>query len=157
MAQNLISATLTTADATAIIESLSIVKTKMPFLSTLQKTDVSSLFKIGNAYLPFIDKIYQVVVTHPEILPAIFDKDEFLRDYELFNTMRPIFNQINELAESVQKTFTAVGSDTLVSALEVYAAVKQNKDKVPGLSVMNDEMAVFFKRARVKSDTTAVK
>jgi len=157
MAQNLISATLTAAESTAIIEGINSIKTKMPFLSTLQKTDVSGLFKIGNAYLPFIDIIYQVVVTHPEILPAIFDKDEFIRDYELFNAMRPIFNQINELAESVQKTFTAVGSDTLVSALEVYAAVKQNKDKVPGLSVMNDEMAIFFKRARAKSETPAVK
>jgi len=155
MAQNLISATLSAAEAAEVLQSLTDVKTKMPFLSTLQKTDVSSLFKVGNAYLPFIDKIHQVVITHPEILPGIFDKEEFLRDYELFNTLRPIFNQINELAEGIQKTFTAVGSDTLVAALEVYASVKQNKDKVAGLSVMNDEMAVFFKRARVKSDTTA--
>ncbi len=152
MAQNLISASLSAAEAAEVLQSLNDVKTKMPFLSTLQKTDVSSLFKVGNAYLPFIDKIYQVVTTHPEILPAIFDKDEFLRDYELFNTIRPIYNQINELAEGIQKTFTAVGSDTLVAALEVYASVKQNKDKVVGLSVMNDEMAVFFKRARTKTD-----
>lgn len=155
MAQNLISATLSAAEAAQVLQSLTDVKTKMPFLSTLQKTDVSSIFKVGNAYLPFIDKIHQVVITHPEILPAIFDKEEFLHDYELLNTLRPIFNQINELAEGIQKTFTAVGSDTLVAALEVYAAVKQNKDKVPGLSVMNEEMAVFFKRARVKSNNTA--
>jgi hypothetical protein len=155
MNQNLISSVLTAADAAEIIQSLTAVKTKMPFLSTLQKTDVSGLFKVGNAYLPFIDKIYQVVITHPEILPAIFDKEEFLRDYELFNSIRPIYNQINELAEGIQKTFTAVGSDTLVAALEVYSSVKLNKDKVPGLSVMNDEMAVFFKRARAKTDTAS--
>ncbi len=155
MAQNLISASLSAADATAISESLSNVKAKMPFLSTLQKTETNSLFKVGNAYLPLIDKIHQVVITHPEILPAIFDKEEFLRDYELFNAIRPIFNQINELAEGIQKTFTAVGSDTLVAALEVYSSVKQNKDKVPGLSVMNDEIAVFFKRSRQKAESPA--
>ena len=154
MNQNLISATLTAADAAEIIQSLTAVKAKMPFLSNLQKADVSTIFKVGNAYLPFIDKIHQVVMTHPEILPGIFDKEEFLRDYELLNSIRPIYNQINELAEGIQKTFTAVGSDTLVAALEVYASVKQNKDKVAGLSVMNDEMAVFFKRARTKTDTT---
>lgn len=157
MAQNLISATLTATEVAEVLQSLAAVKTKMPFLSALQKTDVSSLFKVGNAYLPFIDKIYQVVSTHPEILPAIFDKEEFLRDYELLNTIRPIYNQINELAEGIQKTFTAVGSDTLVASLEVYASVKQNKDKVPGLSVVSDEMAVFFKKAKAKPDTTAVK
>lgn len=157
MAQNLISASLSAAEAAEVLQSLSDVKTKMPFLSTLQKTDVSGLFKVGNAFLPFIDKIYQVVITHPEILPAIFDKEEFLRDYELFNTIRPIFNQINELAEGIQKTFTAVGSDTLVASLEVYSSVKQNKDKVAGLSVISDELAVFFKKAKAKSDTSATK
>jgi len=157
MAQNLISASLSAAEAAEVLQSLTDVKTKMPFLSTLQKSDVSGIFKVGNAYLAFIDKIYQVVTTHPEILPAIFDKEEFLRDYELLNTMRPIYNQINELAEGIQKTFTAVGSDTLVAALEVYSSVKQNKDKVAGLSVISDELAVFFKKAKVKSNTSATK
>ena len=154
MSQNLISATLPAADAAEVAQNLSAAKAKMPFLSALQATDVSSLFKVGNAYLPFIDKVYQVVVSHPEILPAVFDKDEFLRDYELFNTIRPILNQANELVEALQKTYTAVGSDTLVAALEVYASVKQHKDKVPGLSATNDELAVFFKRARAKTTET---
>ena len=150
MAQNLISASLSAADAAEVNQSLSAIKSKLTFLSALQSTDISGLYKVGNAYLPFLDQIHEVVETHPEILPGIFDKEEFLRDYELFNTIRPILNQINELAEGLQKAYTAVGSDTLVAALEVYAAVKQNKDKVPGLSVASDNMAVFFKRARTK-------
>jgi hypothetical protein len=157
MAQNLISATLSATEAADVLQSLNAVKTKMPFLSALQKTDVSALFKVGNAYLPFIDKIYQVVVTHPEILPAIFDKEEFLRDYELFKVIQPIYNQINELAEGIQKTYTAVGSDTLVASLEVYASVKQSKDKVPGLSVVSDEMGAFFKKAKSKPESSPAK
>ena len=98
-----------------------------------------------------MDKIHQVVETHPEILSAVFDKEEFLKDYELFNKLRPVYNLMNELAEGLQKTFTAVGSDTLVAALDVYASVKQNKDKVPGLSVMNDELATFFKKAKAQT------
>jgi len=155
MAQNLISASLSAADAALIQQSLTAVKDKLTFLSTLQAADISGLFKVGNAYMPFIDKIHEVVIAHPEILPGIFNKEEFLRDYDLFIALRPIFNQINELAEGVQKTYTALGSDTLVSALEVYSAVKQSKDKVPGLSVMNDELAVYFKRTRVKAEAAA--
>ena len=150
MAQNLISASLSAADAAEVNQSLSAIKSKLTFLSALQSTDISGLYKVGNAYLPFLDQIREVVETHPEILPGIFDKEEFMRDYELFSTIRPILNQINELAEGLQKAYTAVGSDTLVAALEVYASVKQNKDKVPGLSVTSDNMAVFFKRARSK-------
>ncbi|MFZ4455219.1 MAG: hypothetical protein ACOYOT_03270 [Bacteroidales bacterium] len=155
MAQNLISATLSAADAAEVKQNLSAVAAKLTFLSTLQSADVSGLFKVGNAYLPFIDQIHEVVVTHPEILPAIFDKEEFLRDYDLFSAIRPILNQLNELGEGLQKSYTAAGSDTLVAALEVYSAVKQNKDKVPGLSVVNDNLAIFFKKAKAKPEAQA--
>jgi hypothetical protein len=159
MAQNLISADLQAADVTAILESLNTVKTKLPFLSTLQGADIKYLFKVGNVYLPFIDKIYQVVTTHPEILPPVFDKDEFLRDYNLLTGIRPVFNLLNELSEGVQKTYFAASSDAMIASLEVYATVKQNKDKVAGLSVISDELSEFFKKSKAKvntpTDTTA--
>lgn len=155
MAQNLISAALSAEDAAAIQKSLTDAKAKLSFLLSLQTEDISTLFKVGNAYLPFIEKAYQTVVAHPEILPAVFEKDEFMKDYNLLTSLRPIFNQINELAESVQKTFMAVGSDTMVAALEIYSAVKQNKDKVPGLAVTADEMGLFFKKTKVKAAAPA--
>ena len=151
MAQNLISAALSAEDAAAIQKSLTDAKAKLSFLLSLQTEDIATLFKVGNAYLPFIEKAYQTVIAHPEILPAVFDKDEFLKDYNLLIALRPIFNQINELAESIQKTFMAVGSDAMVASLEIYSAVKQNKDKVPGLAVTADEMAVFFKKTKAKA------
>ena len=151
MAQNLISAALSAEDAAAIQKSLTEAKAKLSFLLSLQTEDIATLFKVGNAYLPFIEKAYQTVIAHPEILPAVFEKDEFLKDYNLLIALRPIFNQINELAESIQKTFMAVGSDAMVASLEIYSAVKQNKDKVPGLAVTADEMAVFFKKTKAKA------
>ena len=39
----------------------------------------------------------------------------------------------------------------MVASLEVYSAVKQNKDKVPELAYTADEMAVFFKKSRQKA------
>ncbi len=152
MSQNLISATLSGEDAASVQENLASAKSKLSFLLSLGKDDVATLFKVGNAYLPFIDLAYETVISHPEILPAVFDKAEFLKDYELFKKLRPIFNQMNELAEAVQKTFMAVGSDTLVAALEVYDAVKQHKDKVPGLDTTAADMAVFFKKSKSKVD-----
>ena len=153
MAQNLISATLLAEDATAVQENLSEAKSRLGFLLSLQTEDMATLFKVGNAYVPFIEKAYQAMVAHPEIIPPVFNKDEFIQDYNLLVSLRPIYNQINELAESIQKTFQAVGSDSLISALEVYSAVKQNKDKVPGLAITADEMAVFFKKSKAKSNT----
>jgi len=150
MSQNLISATLSAGDAVAVQQNLSDAKSRLSFLLSLQTEDIVTLFKAGNAYLPFIDKAFQAMQAHPEIIPPVFNKEEFERDYQLLSALRPIFNQVNELAEGIQKTFQAVGSDSLVAALEVYSAVKLNKDKVPGLAATADEMAVFFKRSKSK-------
>lgn len=151
MTQNLISVTLQAVDAAGVQQDLAAAKAKLSFLLSLQTEDVATFFKVGNAYLPFIDKAYQTMLAHPEIIPPVFNQQEFIQDYNLLSTLRPIFTQINELAESIQKTFTAVGSDALVASLEIYSAVKQNKDKVPGLAVTADEMAVFFKKSKVKA------
>lgn len=155
MVQNLISATLSAEDTAAVLQNLADAKTRLNFLLSLQTSDIVTIFKVGNAYLPFIDLAYETVVAHPEILPGVFDKDEFIRDYNLLSALRPIFNQINELAEGILRTFQAVGSDAMVGALEVYTAVKQNKDKVPGLAATADEMSVFFKRSKAKASNNA--
>lgn len=154
MSQNLISAELTAADLKTVLDSLKVIKDKLPFLSTLQGDDVQNFFKVGNAYLPFLDKISQVVDTHPEILPQIFDKDEFSKDYALVKSIHPVYVQLNELAEGVKKTYFAASSDAMIEALDVYSAVKINKNKVPGLSATADELAEFFKKTKAKDSSS---
>jgi hypothetical protein len=153
MAQNLVSASLTPEVKTEILQKLTEIKNALDFLLSLQPKEVRSLFKPGNTFAPLIDKAYHVVVDHPEILPAIFDKEEFIKDYLLSKDLTPIDNQINELSESVTKTLMAINSDALNETMEVYAAVKQNKDKVPGLNVVAEEMAEFFKKSGKKITT----
>lgn len=148
MSQNLISATISAADVLEVQKSLSAAKAKLPFLSNLQPEDLAGLLKVGNNFLPFLEDAYQVVITHPEILPASFNKDEFLRDYALLKAIRPLLDQINELAEGLQKTSTAAGSDSMGAALDVYSMVKINKDKVPGLATVAERMSQYFKKAK---------
>ena len=148
--QNLISASLSADTQTEVQEALATVKAKLDFLLTLQPDEVRGLFKAGNGFAPFLEKAHSAVTDHPEILPKVFDIAEFQKDYQLSKDLTPIANQINELADSVQNTLTAVNSDALTSALDVYAAVKQNRDKVPGLNVVAEEMAVFFQKTPKK-------
>lgn len=154
MSQNLISATLSDADAKVIQQNLVEVRNSLSFLLSLQPEDITGMITVGNSYYPFIEKAYQVFLTHPEILSGVFDKVEYEKDYNLFQAIKPILNQLNELSDSLQKTFYAAGSDTMVASLDIYSAVKSNKDKVPGLNVVADEMAVFFKKTKTKITTT---
>ena len=123
----------------------------MNFLLSLQPKEIKSLFKAGNWFAPFIDKAHLAAADHPEILPQVFNSAEFKQDCQLSKDLTAIVTQINELAESLEKTLIAVNSDALSGALEVYAAVKEHRDKVPGLNVMAAEMAEFFPRATKKA------
>ncbi|NLW48705.1 MAG: hypothetical protein GXY86_15435 [Firmicutes bacterium] len=154
-AQNLVSASLAPETKTEIIQKLTEVKTALNFLLTLQPDEVRSLFKAANGFAPLIDKAYHTVIDHPEIMPGVFDMEEFKRDYTLSKDLAPIVNQIKELAEGLEKTQIAINSDALTSTMDIYAAVKQNRDKVPGLNVVAEEMAEFFPRRIKKAATPA--
>jgi hypothetical protein len=155
MSQNLISATFPAPEAVAVQQSLNEVKAKLNFLLSLQPKDVSSIIKTGNTFIPFVELANQTVIAHPEIMPGVFDKEEFMRDFNLFTSIRPILAQLHELTDGLEKTYYAVGSDALVSSLDVYGAVKQNKDKVPGLNITAEAMGAFFEKTKQKAVETA--
>lgn len=150
MAQNLISANFSAADFAEVQQDLLTVKNKLSFLLSLQPADINGIIKTGNTFIPFVELSNQTLIAHPEIMSGVFDKEEFMRDYTLFAAIRPILAQLNELADGLEKTYYAVGSDTFVASLEVYDAVKFNKDKVPGLNTTAESMSAFFKKTKSK-------
>jgi hypothetical protein len=153
--QNLISAAIPAETKTDVMQKLADVKKKLSFLLTLQGDEIQGLFKAGTGYAPFLEKAYNAANSHPEILPGVFNKEEFNKDYQLSKDLTAIVNMVNELADSLQNTLIAVNSDAMAEALDVYSAVKLNRDKVPGLNIIADEMAEFFKRTRKKTETAA--
>lgn len=146
-AQNLVSGALTEEQKAAVTGAIQTIKEGIPTLVVLQPQEKKEFVRVGNTYIPFIDLAHQVMVEHPEVMPGIFDTAEFNRDYQLAIDLLPILGQLNELAESVEDTIFAARSDVMSGALEVYAAVQQNKDKIPGMDTVAAQMASFFKRA----------
>ena len=153
-AQNLVSATLADATKNDILKKLNDIRSKLDFLITLDAAQVRSLFKAANGYAPFIEKAYAVSTAHPDILPAVMDLSEFQKDFALIQALTPIQVQVNELAEGLRNTLLAANSDAMAQSLEIYAAVKQHADKVPGLAVANSELSVFFQKHRAATSAT---
>ena len=149
--QNLISATLAPETKTDVLQKLADIKSKMGFLLTLQPDQIQGLFKAGNSYAPFVDKAHSAINSNPHIIAGVFDLAEFNKDYALSKDLTAIVSEINQLADSLNNTLFAVNSDTMTAALDIYAAVKQNRDKVPGLNVVAEEMSEFFKKAKKKA------
>ena len=146
--QNLVSATLAPEAKAEVIQKLEEIRGRLGFLLSLEPDEVQALFKAGNGFSPFIDKAYFAATAHPEIMSGVFDLAEFKKDYALAKDLSSIAVLAKELNDGIQNTLTAVNSDAMAAALEVYATVKLNRDKVPGLKVVGEDMAVFFKRAK---------
>ena len=146
--QNLVSASLTPEQKSSIITKLSDLKNDLGFVISLLPEEKKEYLKVGNVMLPLIEKAHDAVTAHPEILPAIFDKEEFENDYKLTKDLLPIVSQLAELASAVEATLFAANSDSMVETLEIYAAVQQHKDKVPGLDTVATEMKEFFKKTK---------
>lgn len=153
--QNLVSAVISPELKTSIMAKLNEIKNDLDFVITLLPEEKNDYLKVGNAMLPFLDKAFNAASTHPEILPSIFDKTEYAKDYQLTKDIVPILNLVSEIKTSLEDTLYAVGSDTMSESLEVYAAVQQNKDKVPGMEVIAAELKEFFKRSKRKTPAEA--
>jgi hypothetical protein len=153
--QNLVSAVISPELKNSVLTKLSEIKNDLDFLVTLLAEKKNEYLKVGNAMLPFLDKAYNAAATHPEILPSIFDKEEYTKDYQLTKDLVPIVNAVSELKSSLENTLYAAGSDTMVESLEVYSVVQQNKDKVPGLDVVAAELKEFFKKSKKSSPPSA--
>lgn len=132
----------------AFNQGLAGMKGGLPAMVTLQPGEKREVVKVGISFIPFIDEAHEVLTAHPDIMPGIFDSEEFKKDYKLAKDMTPYVNQVRELLEGMEDTVFAAYSDAMKGALEVYAAVQQNKDKVPGLDAIASQMAAFFKRTR---------
>ncbi|QQS04112.1 MAG: hypothetical protein IPK50_17710 [Fibrobacterota bacterium] len=150
-AQNLISASLPEETKLDILQKLTDIRSKLDFLITLDSDQMRTLFKASNGYSPFIEKAFAAATTHPDILPRVLSATEYEKDVLLVRALTPIYNQVNELANRLRDTLVAASSDAMNQSLEVYAAVKQHSDKVPGLPVVEDEMSVFFQKTRKKA------
>ena len=131
--QNLISAALSADTKADVMEKLNSVKKSLSFLLTLKGSEIHSLFKAGNGYAPFVDKAYNAVTSHPEIMPSVFDVAEFKRDYILSKDLTDIVDLVHQISDSLNDTLTAVRSDAINGALDSYSSVKLNSERVPGL------------------------
>ncbi|MFA6504613.1 MAG: hypothetical protein WCT14_00875 [Treponemataceae bacterium] len=149
--QNLVSASITPEAKADILAKIAEIRGRLDFLLSLNAEEIQSIVKVGTNYAPFLDKAYQAVNDHPEVMARMFNTEEFKKDYHLSKDLGIIVAQINQLHTSVQNTLTAVNSDAMMAALEVYAAVKKNSDKVPGLNVVSGEMGEFFKKPKRKA------
>ncbi|MFN6565827.1 hypothetical protein [Dendronalium sp. ChiSLP03b] len=154
MAYQNITASLSPEDVQEIKAAFATIQAKLPFLVTLSVEERRKLFKMGDKSLAFVNNSLTAAQTNREILPASFDLDEFVRDYQLATTLTELLIGLRQLTEQVDDTLMAVGSEAMGSSLTVYDYVKTAAKKTPGLKSLAQQLGDRFKAMKSKPAKT---
>lgn len=145
-----ITATLKEADIKEIKAALETIQQKLPFLITLSVEERRKLYKMGDKSLAFVNNSLTAAQSNRDILPASFDVEEFLRDYQLAATLTELLLGLRQVTEQVDDTLMAVGSEAMTSSLTVYDYVKTAAKKTPGLKTLAEQLGERFKAIKTK-------
>ncbi|MFW9261573.1 hypothetical protein A4S05_28245 [Nostoc sp. KVJ20] len=145
MAYQNIAAALSPQDIQEIKAALQTVQRKMPFLITLSTEERRKLVKMGDKSLAFVNNSVTAAQSNREILPATFDVEELVQDYQLATVLTELLTSMQQLTEQVDDTLMAVGSEAMTSSLTVYDYVKTASKKTPGLKTVAEQLGERFK------------
>ncbi|MCF2147216.1 hypothetical protein IQ276_012320 [Desmonostoc muscorum LEGE 12446] len=152
MSKTRISATLGQTERDAVLQAISTIKEKLPFLVDLSPDDRMALPKMGDKSRAFVSKALEVAAQNPEFLPRSFDLDEMRKDVQLFEALYPVLLSLTQLQELVDDTSLAVGSEAYAAALQVYNYAKASGQGA-GLDAVVLEMGQRFARRTVKVES----
>jgi hypothetical protein len=140
-----ITATLSDADIKDIKAVLQTIQNKLPFLVNLTTDERRSLVKMGDKSLAFVNNSLNAAQANRDILPASFDVEEFVQDYQLAVALTEVLTGLRQLEEQVDDTLLAVGSEAMSSSLTVYNYVKTAAKNTPGLKSLAEQLGERFK------------
>lgn len=151
-----ISAEITQEVINQITTDLADIRAKLPFSIKLSAAVKKSMPKLEDARSPFVSKCLFYARKEPKIIPPFTDLDELERDLNLFNNLQNIAKEVNRLADIVNDTRIAAGSDAYSAALTIYNSAKQAaRMNIPGTKAIVDDLKTSFE-VTVATENTSV-
>jgi len=151
MPTNKVSATMSATDLQDVLNAITTIGTKMPFLISLTLEERKSLAKFGDRSLAFVTKALELAIQRTDILPRNFDVNEFKKDVDLYNQLYSITQPLSLMLEKLNDTQKEVGSEAYSAALIVYQSAKMSGSDLGGLESVLDDLGKRF----AKKSTTA--
>lgn len=124
MNNDLIKGELSAEQQQALLQAITDIQAKLPFLIDLTAEDRRNLPKMGDKSRAFVDQGLALASQNEGILPRNFDLDEYRRDVTLVRQLEPVIMAMRQLMSRLDDTYLAVGSDAYSQTLIVYQAAK---------------------------------
>jgi len=144
---NYISAEISSEKVSETLGLLTSVKNNMPFLIKLENVSKKGMVSLDDSRTPFVAKCLQYALKEDKIVPPYVDLEELSSDIILFTNLQNIAREVNRLADMLNDTRIAAGTDAYVAALSIYNSAKQAaKMNVPGTQAIVDDLKKAFER-----------
>ena len=124
MNNNLIKGELFAEQQQTLLQAITDIQAKLPFMIDLTVEDRRNLPKMGDKSRAFVDQGLVLATQNEGILPRNFDLDEYRRDVTLVRQLEPVVMAMRQLMSRLDDTYLAVGSDAYSQTLVVYQAAK---------------------------------
>lgn len=142
-----ITANLSDGDKSHILDFLKQAENLLPFLVNLTVDERVSLYKMGNKSVSFVEKSLEYGKNNPNLVAPYTNMAELESDLNLAKQLAPIVQQVNSLAEKLNDTYTAVGSEAITAATTFYNTVKNaRKSNVPGVDAIYADLKERFQK-----------
>jgi len=124
MTNNLSNAQLLPDQQQAVLQAITDIQTKLPFLIDLTIADRRGLPKLGDKGRAFIDQGLVLATQNEGILPRNFDLEQYRREVTMVRELGPVILAFRQLMKRLEDTYTAVGSDAYSQTLVIYQTAK---------------------------------
>ena len=144
--KNLISVGFTQEEVDQINQHLAgiqeLIKGKVINLSPEERQQYG---RINNRTENWIVKVDVHMKQRPELIPFYIDKEEFVKDQEARNKMKPILNSIASIQESLDDTSKLLSHDIYNTAISYYRNIKMiSRQDVPGTTTIYEDLKSQF-------------
>jgi hypothetical protein len=146
MASNRINVTLNDGQNEQVKAALASIEQALPFLIDLSSDERSNMLKFGEKNRSFVVKALAVAEQNPEILPRGFALEEFQNDVHLVESLFALRLAIQTLADKIDDTYFAAGSEGYAAALLVYQYAKTHNLATGALEGAIDDLGRRFVR-----------
>lgn len=144
---NYISAEISSEKVSETLGLLTSVKNNMPFLIKLENVSKKGMVSLDDSRTPFVAKCLQYAQKEAKIVPPYVNLEELNKDLILFSNLQNLAREVNRLADMLNDTRIAAGTDAYVASLSIYNSAKQAaKMNIPGTQAIVDDLKKAFER-----------
>jgi len=145
MSDDIVNATLSEANKTALTGAMDTLYSQLPWLIDLTPAGRKTMLKMGDKSRAFVEKAGIVAANNPDIMPRAFDLEGYQHDVTLFADLSKFRGALGQLLEKVDDTLMQVGSEAYAGSLLVYQ-MAQTMGVGEGLDESLDDMGKRFAR-----------